>query len=63
MSQTIAPPPTITDTPIRYRIPWLQRLPYPTRTMLRRWRGMLGMVIGVGRGERAELESRGFEHA
>jgi hypothetical protein len=48
MLPTIAPPPTATDTPAHPRIPWLLRLSYPTRTMLRRWRGMLGMVIGVG---------------
>lgn len=29
-------------------VPWLLRLPYPVRNLLRRWRGMLGMVIGVG---------------
>ena len=26
----------------------VERLPYPLRTLLRRWRGMLGMVLGVG---------------
>ena len=29
-------------------VPWLLRLPYPVRTVLRRWRGLVGMVIGVG---------------
>jgi putative ABC transport system permease protein len=30
------------------QITWLMRLPYPLRNVLRRWKGMLGMVIGVG---------------
>ena len=29
-------------------LPWLLRLPFLARTMLRRSRGMLGMVVGVG---------------
>lgn len=33
-------------TPIA--VPLLLRLPYPLRNMARRWRGMLGMVVGVG---------------
>ncbi|MBI4491300.1 MAG: ABC transporter permease [Chloroflexi bacterium] len=31
-----------------YTVTWLLRLPYPARNMLRRWRGMLGMMVGVG---------------
>jgi hypothetical protein len=27
---------------------WLLTLPYPVRSALRRWRGMVGMVLGVG---------------
>ena len=30
------------------RIPVLLHLPYPERTVARRWRGLVGMVIGVG---------------
>ncbi|HEX2035998.1 MAG TPA: hypothetical protein VHS99_17595, partial [Chloroflexota bacterium] len=26
----------------------LQRLPYPVRNVVRRWRGTLGMILGVG---------------
>jgi putative ABC transport system permease protein len=29
-------------------VPWLLRLPYPVRTVVRRWRGLVGMIIGVG---------------
>jgi hypothetical protein len=29
-------------------ITWLLRLPYPARNMLRHWRGVLGMMVGVG---------------
>src|SRR5579875_1792983 len=29
-------------------VPLLLRLPYPLRNMIRRWRGMLGMIVGVG---------------
>lgn len=31
-----------------YPIGWAARLPYPVRNVLRRWRGLLGMMIGVG---------------
>jgi putative ABC transport system permease protein len=31
-----------------YPITWLMAMPYPARNVLRRWRGMVGMVIGVG---------------
>lgn len=29
-------------------LPWIMSLPYPVRNMLRRWRGMIGMIVGVG---------------
>src|SRR5262245_356041 len=29
-------------------LPWLLSLPYPLRNLVRRWRGMLGMMLGVG---------------
>src|SRR5919201_4709900 len=29
-------------------IEWLLRLPYPLRNAVRRWRSMLGMIVGVG---------------
>jgi putative ABC transport system permease protein len=49
MLPTTAPAQTPIAAPAApYRIPWLLRLPYPARTMLRRWRGMLGMMLGVG---------------
>jgi putative ABC transport system permease protein len=32
----------------RYQVSWILALPYPLRNMLRRWRGMLGMILGVG---------------
>ena len=31
-----------------YRPSAVQRLPYPVRNVLRRWRGTLGMMLGVG---------------
>ena len=31
-----------------YRVGWVSGLPYPVRNVVRRWRGMLGMVLGVG---------------
>lgn len=31
-----------------FAVPWILRLPYPLRNMLRRWRGMVGMIVGVG---------------
>lgn len=35
--------------PVRhYEWPWLLSLPFPMRNAIRRWRGMLGMVVGVG---------------
>lgn len=34
--------------PAGYRLTWLLALPFPVRNMLRRWRSMLGMMIGVG---------------
>ena len=30
------------------RVTWLLALPYPPRSLMRRWRGMAGMVLGVG---------------
>lgn len=29
-------------------IPWTSTLPFPIRNLLRRWRGTLGMILGVG---------------
>lgn len=29
-------------------IPWVFGLPYPLRNLLRRWRGLVGMMLGVG---------------
>jgi ABC-type lipoprotein release transport system permease subunit len=34
--------------PVAYRLTWLLALPFPVRNMLRRWRSMVGMMIGVG---------------
>lgn len=34
--------------PAGYRITWMLALPFPVRNMLRRWRGMVGMMAGVG---------------
>ena len=31
-----------------YRPTWLLRVPFPLRSLLRRWRGTLGMMVGVG---------------
>jgi putative ABC transport system permease protein len=31
-----------------YRVPWLLALPYPVRNLVRRWRGLVGMMVGVG---------------
>ena len=31
-----------------YPVPWLLALPYPARNLVRRWRGMVGMMLGVG---------------
>jgi hypothetical protein len=36
--------PTVPPVPVS----WLLKLPYPVRTVIRRWRGLTGMVIGVG---------------
>ncbi|MBI3966938.1 MAG: ABC transporter permease [Chloroflexi bacterium] len=33
---------------IAFRVTWLLALPYPVRNMLRRWRGLIGMIVGVG---------------
>jgi ABC-type lipoprotein release transport system permease subunit len=32
----------------RFRLALLMTLPFPVRSVLRRWRGMVGMVLGVG---------------
>lgn len=46
--------PFITDDPAIARRPttrrpgWWQRLPFPVRSVLNRWRGMLAMIAGVG---------------
>jgi putative ABC transport system permease protein len=29
-------------------VPWLLALPYPLRNLVRRWRGLIGMMLGVG---------------
>lgn len=42
------PPTTGSNAAPAYRIGWMLALPYPVRNMLRRWRGMLGMMVGVG---------------
>src|SRR5690349_19513646 len=30
-----------------FRVGWLLGLPYPIRVVLRRWRGLVGMILGV----------------
>ncbi len=40
--------PTCVEAPVPYRISWSDRLPYPLRDTLRRWREMVGMIVGVG---------------
>ena len=52
-SSGVARPATGTDRagaarPARTALGRLLGLPYPVRNVLRRWRGMLGMIIGVG---------------
>lgn len=45
----LAPPgPAAAAAPARLPVSWAMALPYPLRTLLHRWRGMLGMMIGVG---------------
>lgn len=39
---------TVTAAAVSYSVTWLLRLPYPVRNMLRRWRGTVGMMLGVG---------------
>ena len=36
------------QAPVGYDVRPFQRLPYPLRNVLRRWRGALGMMVGVG---------------
>jgi putative ABC transport system permease protein len=31
-----------------YPVTWQMALPYPVRNVIRRWRGMVGMIVGVG---------------
>ncbi len=31
-----------------YHVSWLLALPYPVRNLLRRWRGLIGMMVGMG---------------
>lgn len=40
--------PRLDDVAVLDHLPWLLRLPYPVRNVLRRWRGLLGMILGVG---------------
>ena len=39
--------PVVTHAP-HVRVSWLAGLPYPIRNTLRRWRSLVGMMIGVG---------------
>lgn len=39
---------TLTGTPRTRSSGVIGNLPYPVRTVLRRWRGMVGMILGVG---------------
>jgi ABC-type lipoprotein release transport system permease subunit len=48
MSFVTSPAQPAVAAPAAYRPSWLQRLPYPARMMLRRWRGMIGMMLAVG---------------
>lgn len=43
-----APGTTGTGTARPPALPWLLGLPFPVRAAVRRWRGMVGMVVGVG---------------
>ena len=42
------PRPNSAPAEVTYAVPWLLTVPFPLRNMLRRWRGMLGMIVGVG---------------
>lgn len=48
MAVTSRQPPDTIGVPIGHRPSLLARLPYPLRTVLRRWRGAIGMMLGVG---------------
>jgi ABC-type antimicrobial peptide transport system permease subunit len=41
-------PAAAASQPAVYPVPWLLALPYPVRNLVRRWRGMVGMMVGVG---------------
>ncbi len=45
---SIAQPPESEGGPWSYRVGWLEALPYPARSALRRWRELIGMIVGVG---------------
>lgn len=44
----VADEPAVALSPARYRPHWQHYLPFPLRTIVRRWRGMLAMIAGVG---------------
>jgi putative ABC transport system permease protein len=48
MATTVTSPERTREAAPAFAVPWLLRLPYPVRNMLRRWRGLLGMMVGVG---------------
>jgi ABC-type lipoprotein release transport system permease subunit len=50
MVPTVAPQPVVSvlQQAGSYHVTWLQRAPHPLRDALRRWRGMLATVVGVG---------------
>jgi putative ABC transport system permease protein len=41
-------PPAASLAAVPISAPWLGGLPFPMRAVLRRWRGMVGMMLGVG---------------
>lgn len=43
-----SPPVAVAEAAPAYRPSPFMRLPYPLRTLLHRWRGLLGMMLGVG---------------
>jgi ABC-type lipoprotein release transport system permease subunit len=43
-----ASPSAVGGRPAHFAIGPLARLPYPLRNVLRRWRGLVGMIVGVG---------------
>jgi putative ABC transport system permease protein len=48
MIGSVAPTFAAVDQRAVYPLTWLARLPFPLRSVLRRSRGMLGMMVGVG---------------